>query len=312
MSSLRLSLLVVVPVVAVVVAASCSPVERPPFEGAGGTGGGSSSTTTTLSGMQTTGAVMTTSGTDATTSGMPSTSAGPCADTLTDPSNCGGCGHDCSQLANPGVATCANGLCVFTCSGGFLDCTMGAEDGCETDPASDPKNCSACGVPCGLTQSCAASACADTFTSCDMLGTCHDPSCEDLNRFSVDADIAVDVQNGHSLWTRLTKGPLDFTAATDYCATGAFGGVSGWRLPTVLELADIVHGAGGQDGCGAPNCDPAIDQAVFGDTISDDYWTSDVAPQADSHFCVNFCTGFQFSHSTTEHYYVRCIHDPIP
>lgn len=307
MSTLRFAIFVMGPTVSVVVAASCVPVVRPDAAESGGAGG---ATTTTLSGILTTGAVMTTGTQATTTSGMPSTSSGACPDTQTDPANCGVCGHDCSAQANPGTASCASGVCAFTCAGGYLDCNVGAEDGCETDPVNDPKNCNGCGTVCGLTQTCAASSCADTFTSCAALGTCPDPTCEDLNRFSVDGDVAVDVQFGRTLWQRSSKGPLNFTAATDYCASAAFGGVSGWRLPTVLELGNIAYNAGGQDGCAAPNCNPAIDQAVFSGSFADDYWTSDPGVP-DGHLCVSFCTGFSATYTTTDHY-VRCTHDPLP
>lgn len=310
---LRCALLLVGPTAAVVVAASCVPVVRPDGAESGGAGG---AITTTLSGVLTTGALMTTgtqatSGTDSTTgSGMPSTSSGACPDTQTDPANCGVCGHDCSAQANAGVASCSGGVCAFTCAGGYLDCTVGAEDGCETDPVNDPKNCNGCGTVCGLTQTCTASSCTDTFTSCAALGTCPDPTCEDLKRFSVDGDVAVDVQSGRTLWQRSSKGPLDFTQATDYCANASFGGVPGWRLPTVLELSNIVYNAGGQDGCAAPNCNPAIDQAVFSDSFSDDYWTSDPGVPS-GHLGLSFCTGFSATFTTSNHY-TRCTHDPLP
>jgi hypothetical protein len=314
MSSLRLALVVLGPTVAVVVAASCTPIDRPGAVDSGGAGG---TTTSTLTGVQTTGAVMTTS-TESTTgasvttgTGMPSTSSGACPNTQTDPANCGVCGHDCNAQPNGGVATCANGVCAFSCSGGFLDCNVGAEDGCETDGTTDAKNCSMCGLSCGLTQTCIGSGCGDVFTSCAEAGNCPDPTCQELNRFSVNTDVAVDLQNLRALWQRSSKGPLTFVEATDYCANAAFSGVSGWRLPTSLELSNILNNAGGFDGCGAPSCNPAVDQAVFNDSYSDDYWTSDVGIPADSHICRSFCTGFEASYTTSAHY-TRCTHDPLP
>ncbi len=304
MSTLRLALLVLGPTMAVV-AASCSPVVRPDPVASGGAGGGGSSTT--LSGVQT-------SGTDATTgSGMPSTSSGPCADTLTNPANCGACGHDCSLLPNPGTATCENGVCAFTCSGGYLDCNPGAEDGCETDGANDPKNCNGCGSVCGLTRTCAASSCTDSFTSCAGVGTCTDPACEEPTRYSVNAELAVDITNGRRLWQRFSKGPLDYVQATDYCANATFGGVSGWRIPDGKELGSIVFNAGGLMGCGAGYCNPATDQAVFNDTTADEYWTMDPY-MLDSHYCVSFCDGrySPYKELDTSLHLVRCVHDPLP
>jgi hypothetical protein len=316
MSNLRLAFLVLGPTAAVVVvAASCSPIVRNDPVVSGGAGG---AMVTSLSGVLTTGAVMTTS-TEATsgsqasaTSGIPATSGGPCADTVTDPANCGVCGHDCSVQANAGVATCVNGVCAFTCSGGYLDCNVGAEDGCETDPVNDPKNCNGCGTVCGLTQTCSASSCTDTFTSCSTPGVaCADPTCEEPKRFSVDAEVAVDLMNGKALWQRLSKGPIDWVTASSYCASATFSGISGWRLPTQVELATLLYNAGGQDGCATPNCGPAVDQSVFIDSFSDDYWTTDPGVPPEGHLCVSFCTGFSLTFTATDHY-ARCTHDPLP
>ena len=94
---------------------------------------------------------------------------------------------------------------------------------------------------------------------------------------------------------------------------GACRGIAGWRLPSGAELHSIVLNAGGLQGCSPPYCAPATDQAVFGGTLVDEYWTSDPY-MADSHFCVSFCDGRStpYKELDTSTHLVRCMHDPLP
>lgn len=72
-------------------------------------------------------------------------------DTAGDLFNCGGCGHDCSQLPNvPGNVACAQGVCSFdggACTPGFAICSTNPNDGCGTS-ISGPDNCGGCGIQC--------------------------------------------------------------------------------------------------------------------------------------------------------------------
>ncbi len=121
-----------------------------------------------------------------------STTPGCAADTSSDPSNCGACGHECSagqsccggactdtqsDLANcgacggacsPGADHCLAGLCCTPQPGGgevcgkpVCDCGVGetcCASGC-VDTTKDPNNCGACGDSCGAGGSCTASVC---------------------------------------------------------------------------------------------------------------------------------------------------------
>lgn len=90
-----------------------------------------------------------------------------------NPSNCGGCGVACSQ--SHVAAACAMGMCDGACEAGFADCNgdkLG--DGCETNVASDPMHCGACGVACSndnisaaCTAGVCAGACAAGFADCN-------------------------------------------------------------------------------------------------------------------------------------------------
>ena len=78
---------------------------------------------------------------------------GSCRDLLTDPDNCGSCGHECRF---PGVednevkqnASCKEGMCVYECMPGWAECNGDPKDGCETNLNHDPRNCGGCGATC--------------------------------------------------------------------------------------------------------------------------------------------------------------------
>lgn len=96
--------------------------------------------------------------------------------------NCGSCGHDCSNLPHvSGTVTCGSGgVCTFTnadCASGWAHCTSNPDDGCETSTAASP-NCGGCGVACsGGTPVCNGTACVSgcsgsTPTYCPSTSTC--------------------------------------------------------------------------------------------------------------------------------------------
>jgi hypothetical protein len=116
--------------------------------------------------------------------------AAPCADTKSDPANCGACGNKCGagQACVAGACTCppyeslCGGVCIPTsndpancgacgtkCAAGSVCSASACASGCLTglsacagacvDPKSDSKNCGACGHACGAGQGCADGAC---------------------------------------------------------------------------------------------------------------------------------------------------------
>ncbi len=75
-----------------------------------------------------------------------------CVDLLTDKRNCGTCSTDCINRwpDGTGIGFCSGGACEYGCAAGRGDCNGDWSDGCETNFASDPRNCGACGNTCDL------------------------------------------------------------------------------------------------------------------------------------------------------------------
>ncbi|MEZ4406445.1 MAG: MXAN_6577-like cysteine-rich protein [Polyangiales bacterium] len=100
-------------------------------------------------------------------------------DTRSDTANCGGCGRACAGADNA-IATCAAGVCGFSCLPGHGDCDGDPANGCEVDLTTDVTRCgsctNACPAPANGTAACAGGACvigmcATGFGDCD-----RDPS----------------------------------------------------------------------------------------------------------------------------------------
>ncbi|MSP59513.1 MAG: hypothetical protein EXR72_04075 [Myxococcales bacterium] len=94
-----------------------------------------------------------------------------------DVANCGACGKACAQglvCINGGCtcqqcmfpnakSSCVSNLCMLdACLQGFGDCNGNAQDGCETKPTSDAKNCNGRGIACPMNKmNCVNGACTD-------------------------------------------------------------------------------------------------------------------------------------------------------
>lgn len=94
-----------------------------------------------------------------------------CVDTRFDANNCRMCGHGC-----PGT-TCDGSSCTNTCAQGFIDCNRNVVDGCEVNPAIDPKNCGNCGIVCGFGLECVEGYCVCPAGTADCDGV-KDNGCE--------------------------------------------------------------------------------------------------------------------------------------
>jgi hypothetical protein len=113
-----------------------------------------------------------------------------CVKLDSDNNNCGSCGNVCAAPADPSDPkwicgpdvtpphtdwSCSDSSCKLQCKGGWGDCDNNfCGDGCETNLASDPQNCGACGHACNPGQECLEGACI-----CDAGTRCGD-DCVDL------------------------------------------------------------------------------------------------------------------------------------
>ena len=86
--------------------------------------------------------------------------------------------------------------------------------------------------------------------------------------------------------------------AKAYCGALTLGSVSGWRLPTRMELMTTVN---------TTMSAPAIDETAFPNTPAEIFWTS--SPHTESGFAwnINFSDGSSNSYSTGSSGRVRCV-----
>ncbi len=101
------------------------------------------------------------------------------------------------------------------------------------------------------------------------------------------------------------SGVCRWTDAQTYCASlntlggGGLEGITGWRLPSLVELVSIVNYGDGA---------PAIDTAIFPSTPLAPFWahTADAA-DATRAWSLTFATGFSATQAVTTASYVRCV-----
>lgn len=86
-----------------------------------------------------------------------------CVDTMSDPTNCGGCGAACTVT----MPFCQAGQCVATCGQGYVACGSGC-----VDTVNDPDNCGVCGHACAINEACSSSQC--------VAGACRGSTCGQL------------------------------------------------------------------------------------------------------------------------------------
>ncbi len=135
-------------------------------------------------------------------------------------------------------------------------------------------------------------------------------TCVEPGRYVVNGEIVRDSANAGRLWQRAVDGTLRTQpASVAYCASIELGGRTGWRVPTVQELATLKlrpEGLAGKD-----SCYPSIDHAAFPDTPSAEFWTSTVRDSGDG-LETGFDDGRTHPAPLDSAFHVRCVHDGAP
>jgi hypothetical protein len=113
------------------------------------------------------------------------------------------------------------------------------------------------------------------------------------------ADGAVRDSQTRLTWQQaLSPDRYTWADARSYCAQLAFGGGSGWRVPSIGELQTIVD----------ERTNPSIDAATFPETPSEYVWSSSTDAQDPSQaWTVFFANGTTYRIPTTNLKNVRCV-----
>ena len=88
-----------------------------------------------------------------------------CVELMTDPENCGSCGHSCGGL------DCVDGECKCSQDDPCPTTEECCPDGCR-NLQTDPHNCGACGAACDEGEDCCDGQCVNTLVDHDNCGLC--------------------------------------------------------------------------------------------------------------------------------------------
>jgi hypothetical protein len=189
--------------------------------------------------------------------------SGTCV-SLTDPTHCGSCGHNCNTLPNvTGSTSCSAGVCSVpptSCATGYGHCTTNPDDGCET-AITTPTNCGACGTVCGTntplcnssggTYSCGTSCGGMTPNYCAGTMVCTNLQ-TDPNNCKACGNICPTTADGSAT---CTAGVCGTTCATGYHLCGALclsnSSVSSCGS-SCSACSNVVNGT---PGCNGTSCD---------------------------------------------------------
>jgi len=101
---------------------------------------------------------------------------GGCFDLTTDINHCSACNSPCPNSRANAKPACVYGTCTFNCIDEYADCNGNADDGCEVDTLTDPRNCGGCGITCDAVagQACVGGRCF--VEPCDRPGDAGVPA----------------------------------------------------------------------------------------------------------------------------------------
>jgi hypothetical protein len=209
---------------------------------------------------------------------------------------CGAGTRACNTGAwGPCTTSCGEALSAQgTCASGRATCSGSAWGSCSIMPASRdscaPGNDDTCdGQP---------------YTGCTCGSfTMPNPASSTLPNpaaYTTSSETVADDRTG-LIWERgSSPDQLTLGEASAYCSQLAVGGVTDWRLPSILELAtliDFTRTAG-----------PKIDTAAFPDTVAFNYWSSTpVEGEPGDLWQVGFDSGYVSTFPSNFTIFVRCV-----
>jgi hypothetical protein len=225
-----------------------------------------------------------------------------------DPENCGRCGNICSAVN--GETACMDGRCVLTaCEDGWQNCDDDEEDGgfatgCESNVASDARNCGGCNVRCDIvengTGTCQGGDCAlvcdSGFEDCDQSVS---TGCEADTRSDPDhcggCNNDCDIPNAVPECAGSTCGIADCVAGFEDCnaAAGCETNIS-TSDQHCGGCGDACSNAGAADvSCSGGNCAPPACDATHGNCDGNhrNGCEQDVTTPAACGSCNNVCSG---------------------
>jgi hypothetical protein len=170
-----------------------------------------------------------------------------CVDTKTDVKHCGMCDEACPVPASATTATCADGLCGFACSMGYVDCDLESANGCETT-LDTTTNCGECGNACSASSQCKVGVCE--VCPLKLLGkvnitTGDQPYSAAVTDLNNDGKLDLVVANfiGDSLSVLLGKGDGTFQPKVDLTGVTRPGRISASDLNVDGKVDVIVTNA---------------------------------------------------------------------
>ncbi len=170
-----------------------------------------------------------------------------------------GAASACPVPANATAASCAAGVCAFTCAAGFADCNGVASDGCEVDTRGSVSHCGRCGNACtagsNATATCTAGACgsrcADGFGDCDSAAS---NGCETALSSTTNCGRCGNVcPSGGSATATCSAGTCGLQCSAGYNRCGNGSCVANVAAEACNNMDDDCDGAV-DEGCGNGTC----------------------------------------------------------
>ena len=200
---------------------------------------------------------------------------------VTGDNNGGGNGGNCVDNDGDGYGNPAS----VSCTNPQLDCNdnnPAIHPGLQETPPGDP-------------------ICSDgQDNDCDGFIDTQDAGCVSSGDFTDNGNGTVTDNDTGLIWQQTDDGqPRSWSDAGTYCENLALAGLTGWFLPTVDQMKELVY----------PQYWPTIDP-LFVDTQSSHYWTS-TENQTCCAWSVYFMDGSRSNaFSRANLFYVRCAHQP--